>query len=812
MPEEFHLPKLAKPPRLQLSKSKEDGEDKENVQPTTGGNVSFASSDHGDDTEDLTNLLKTSVVKIIVKPKPGTVLPHAPVTSKTTQDIPDGSLADILRIPVAGVAALPEEKEPLDAHATQPISPPPGPPPESKPAPAPSATGLGWLRIHPLVFLSIPVTLLVIGVVFWLALRAEQPTPGEGAKRPPPRQRDEAIRYENMDAANVKLLDDQGREALLACIDKAAQDGNWERVLNVSGKALSAGIGDAGTLWLRCGQAHAAMEKEKEAVAAYRQAVAAGVQDLPTMLLVARADLADKKPDAALSVLRAAVVSFPDDKEIRLLTGEACLLLGKEEDALMAWRNLSEIDFPDELLRQHLQLLRRHNETGESYRFSLYAARKFHEYRDFLTAAECAPDIDQRLFVLAEAAGIFRENPERDRLALLRAESMLEAGKKAEAAILLKSLRLSDQSPEFLPHLAELTARVGTMDGLRDVWTEIRQLYPSDVALHEKLVKMLIQTGGRPQVRNLYGQWVTEEPRRPLPHYIFALAVDDDDLALSSLDQALSLKPDFYEAAFAAAELCRRHGESDRAERYYQTTLRLRPVHREARLGLALNNISRDGTSALRAYEEYLSRLGISRVEALPELLTLAQFLPTSATAEALLAEMAGLPEMADLYRRQRVRTKLIYQQLTDQDFLGDYPPELREYHILHLLGKGRLRDVLMMPTPKEDFPEFWKVFLCWREGIDVWRDNAMQLRAKHPADPLVEAATGLWLGTLTPTAAAAFLPRLSTEQKPVLALIIAERYRIEGNRTKARIEFLRAARLAGIGPYTQVIRWFSEN
>jgi hypothetical protein len=235
-------------------------------------------------------------------------------------------------------------------------------------------------------------------------------------------------------------------------------------------------------------------------------------------------------------------------------------------------------------------------------------------------------------------------------------------------------------------------------------------------------------------------------------------------------------------------------------------------VYREARFGLALNNISRDGTSALRAYEEYLVRLEVPRAEALPELLTLSQFLPTSASAEALLAEMAGLPEMADLYRRELIRTKLIYQQLTDQDFLGNYPRELRECHILYLLGQGRLGEILMMPTPKEDFPEFWKVFLCWRQGIDVWRDNALQLRAKHPDDPLIEAATGLWLRTLTPDAAAAFLPRIPAEQKPVLVLMIAERYRTEGNRTKARIEFLRATRLAGISPYTQVIRWFSEN
>jgi tetratricopeptide (TPR) repeat protein len=809
MPEELQLPKLAKPPRLRLSQGKEDKDGKEGeASAPPGGNVYFAASDHGSDTEDLTKLLKPSAIKLMVKPKPGTALPHAPVASASTQDVPEGSLADILRIPIAGVAIVPEEV-PADAHDTQPLDLPEAPPVPAPPAP--SLLSRLRLRFHPLVFLAIPVGLLLMGVATWMVWQTEQAPVGEGAKRPP-RRRDEAIRYENMDPGQVKLLEGKEREDLLACIDKAADDGNWERLLNLSGKALAAGFGDAGTLWLRCGQAYATMEKEKEAIAAYRQAIAAGVQNVSAMLLVARANLVEKRLDAAVSVLRAAAVAFPDDKEVRLLTGEACLALGDEDGALVAWRNLSEIDFPDDLLRLHLQLLRRKNETSESYRFFLYAARKFHDYRDFLTAAECAPDLDQRLFVLAEAASFFRENPERDRLALLRAETMLAAGKKEEAAILLKSLRLGDQSPEFLPRLAELTARAGTMDGLRDVWMEIRHLYPSDIALHEKLVKMLIETGGRQQARNLYGRWVTEEPRSPLPNYIFGLLVEDDDLALSSLDQALSLKPDFHEAAFAAAELCRRRGEHSRAERYYQTTLRLRPVHREARYGLALNNISRDGTSALRAYEEYLSRIGISRGEALPELLTLAQFLPTPAAAEALLAEMAEVPGMADLHRRQRIRTKLIYQQLTDQDFLGDDSPELREYHILYLLGKGRLRDVLLLPTPKEAFPEFWKVFLCWREGIDVWRGNAMQLRAKHPGDPFVEAATGLWLRTLTPEAAAAFLPRLSIDQKPILALMIAERYRSEGNRTKARIEYLRAARLAGVSPSTQVIRWFSEN
>ncbi len=751
------------------------------------------------DTENLTKLLK-----------PASTQPEAPITSARGGDLPDGSLADLLRIPVASPAVTPPEPEPepeSTAVAREEVPPTP-----SGSIPSARERAGRWFRVHPRVLLAIPVVLLAMGIFAWWSIQSvAHETPGEGAKRPPPR-RDPAVRFENMDVERVKALGEADRQAMLAAIGTAVDQDNWQRILNLGGKALEAGIGDPGELWLRLGQAHVALSQEAQAHIAFHHAVAHGARDLAAMLFLARRALAAGNAAGALPVLRDAAAAFPDEKDIFLLTGQACLALERETEALAAWRRLAEVDFPDELLPVHLALLRRHGDTAETFRFALFAARKNQQAKDYLMAAENAPDVDQRLFVLAEAAGLFRDNPERDRIALLRAENMLDAGRKAEAAMLLKSLRLEDQPPESLPRLAELTVRAGSIDALRDVWTEIRRLYPNDVALHERLSAMLVETGGRQQVRSLYGRWVADEPAHPLPRYIFALGLEDDELALATLEEALSRNPNFAEAAFAAGELARRLGDHDRAARHYQTAMRLRPGHRETRYGLAMNNISRDGADALRAYESFLVGQRVPRHEALPQLLALAQQLPSPAAAEIVLTEMAEIPELADLYRRQRVRTRLIYQQLTDQDFAGGYPRELREYHILHLLGQGRLGEVLMMPTPKEDFPEFWKVFLCWRDDIDIWRDNARLLLAKHPGDPLVEGAVGLWLRTLTPEAAAALLPRIPSERRPVLALMIAERHRQDKNRTRARIEYLRALRIAGVSPYAQCIRWFSEH
>jgi tetratricopeptide (TPR) repeat protein len=785
---------MAKPPRRRLSSSSQkEAEDAANQ----GSATVFFETEGMSDTENLTKLLK-----------PASTQPEVPITSPKGGDLPDGSLADLLRIPVAAPAVIPPEPEPEPKAEMR-----------SPAVVVPTVAAVSvwvrakqWLRDHRRVLLAIPLALVAMGIFAWWNFQSVvRETPGEGAKRPPPR-RDAGIRFENMDVERVKVLGEGDRQAMLAAIGTAVQQGNWQRILNLGGKALEAGFGDPGELWLRLGEAHVALSQEGEAHVAFHHAVANGARDLPAMLFLARRALAAGNAASALPVLRDAAAAFPDEKDIFLLTGQACLALERETEALAAWRRLAEVDFPDELLPIHLALLRRHGDTAETFRFALFTARKNQQAKDYLMAAENAPDVDQRLFVLAEAAGLFRDNPDRDKIALLRAESMLDAGKRNEAAMLLKSLRLEDQPAESLPRLAELTVRAGSIDALRDVWMEIRRLYPNDVALHERLSTMLVETGGRQQVRSLYGRWMADEPTQPLPRYIFALGLDDDELALSTLEEALSRNPSFAEATFAAGELARRLGDHDRAARHYQAAMRLRPGHRETRYGLAMNNIARDGADALRAYESFLVGQRVPRHEALPQLLALAQQLPGPAAAEIVLAEMATIPELADLHRRQRVRTRLIYQQVTDQDFAGGYPRELREYHILHLLGQGRLGEVLMMPTPKEDFPEFWKVFLCWRDDIDIWRDNARLLLAKHPGDPLVEGAVGLWLRTLAPEAAAALLPRVPTEKRPVLVLMIAERHRHDKNRTRARIEYLRALRIAGVSPYVQCIRWFSEH
>ena len=80
------------------------------------------------------------------------------------------------------------------------------------------------------------------------------------------------------------------------------------------------------------------------------------------------------------------------------------------------------------------------------------------------------------------------------------------------------------------------------------------------------------------------------------------------------------------------------------------------------------------------------------------------------------------LDSLKEFTKRESIRMKLIYSSIKKSDFTDVNDPIIKKYYMIYLLGNGEYREIMSIPTKKEDFPDFWKVLVCWKQEIPSWR------------------------------------------------------------------------------------------
>ena len=130
----------------------------------------------------------------------------------------------------------------------------------------------------------------------------------------------------------------------------------------------------------------------------------------------------------------------------------------------------------------------------------------------------------------------------------------------------------------------------------------------------------------------------------------------------------------------------------------------------------------------------------------------------------------------------------------------------------MYLLGQGKINEVMMVPILQKEFPEFWKVFICWRKDIASWRENSLLIESKNQDNKAYMISAKLWQGLISPAEAESLISDISYEERPLLFFMIAERYRKDGNRIKSSIFYQAAIKFKPPNIYKHVAEYFKDN
>ncbi|HUP03599.1 MAG TPA: tetratricopeptide repeat protein [Bryobacteraceae bacterium] len=307
---------------------------------------------------------------------------------------------------------------------------------------------------------------------------------------------------------------------------------------------------------------------EKNAREAYRNAVAADPADATANLNLARFALRTQDGAEALGYLNRLPPDRQKAPQVAVLMAESLYLAHKNAEADAVVDRLTAAAKADPSLAYSLGM-------------ALGSAGQFDKSETFLSTALSAAPTDFNLLyhvgVAASRAGhneraleaidaALREQP--DSVDALYAEAWAEEGLgKRTAAIppLVHALKLAPRRADIQKLLAIVTSELKAWHDAADAWNRYLELVPGDEEARRERGLAVARTGQFEEGEADIDWYLERHPDDATGHYELGLALLDEDQtrALSELDKAVSLKPDFAEARSTRGSVYYQQGKAD---------------------------------------------------------------------------------------------------------------------------------------------------------------------------------------------------------------------------------------------------------
>jgi len=585
----------------------------------------------------------------------------------------------------------------------------------------------------------------------------------------------------------------EAMEAELAKADHFAAANDWEQALPLYQALAERNFFKPVFIKPLLGRCLAKLGRNEEALAAYREALAAGGAEPPVIAAAAELMLGMNLPDDAVAALQAGIQANPEQPLLLAMLAEASHRQGNPRQALETFQKLKRDDLNERQLDILGRLLIADGRREEARKVFFYSAKRYNLFSAYLAAAELAPKPADRIEIMANASGKLTDKREVNAALVMLARYLNEAGRKGDALSQLAQVDVAALQPKDIAALADLAVTLeAPLELFEKVALRLQESFANEAEPHMVFQDRLCQARREPQLLDWYGKWWAKRPNNAVVNFLYGRVLRSGSEAIARLRQATVIKPEFLLAWQALAEACYTGKQWRDAETAYAACCQLDPGQRDNRLRLALvqlyGNLADPG-QVVDDFASYLQEQQVAEPEPTRLLLDLAQRLPDPARADRYLERLRLLPGMATEYRAQRLRTDLIFGRLTDADFNDPVPRAAREIQQLYLLGKGRTKEVLMMPTPAEDFPEFWKVFLCRLGNLD-WQDNAVRLLERYQGSPnsTVALLVSMWLGQRSATDVRALAHLIPPDQEALFYFILAEEFRRINNPVAAKV------------------------
>jgi hypothetical protein len=323
--------------------------------------------------------------------------------------------------------------------------------------------------------------------------------------------------------------------------------------------------------------------------------------------------------------------------------------------------------------------------------------------------------------------------------------------------------------------------------------------YPEELPIQLKVIEKMKALQIEDTAASLCREWQEQNPKLSNGLYLASLWAETDEERGDLLAKAVAAKP-FLDAAFRDySAIISAQGDRAALERFYEEWLSNSPLDRDVCRRLADLKIERGLQEAgVLRVQQILQSRDVSRSEIAARLVFSAQQLPSKALAEGYALDLKGDSSHFNEYELARIRNKAIYGTLSEEDFAeGFYPSEVRYYHMLFLLSKNRESEVTRIPTPPADFPDFWKVYIAWRNEDSIWQELCERLLARHEKDErsFIPLIARVWLKQVDPDTARKEIDSLRREDQPIARYLLAEVFQKQKVRTKASVLYQSALR-----------------
>lgn len=608
-----------------------------------------------------------------------------------------------------------------------------------------------------------------------------------------------AEKMQKLSAAEKAKTEREEKKKKIAAILKSAQstlkDGDAEKAMELFNKVLTIdkNSSSAYTGIARCYETMKDIEKARKN---YKKAIKNTPVTSTPYTRLASLLIKDKKIDEATQLLQEGREKSPADPQILITIGDLHYAAGEYEKALEAYNSVKErSSFPENTVKRYSSLLSK-NSKQQAKALLIFSGRKFKNADFFISASKLATSPNERVMILVKALkSLPKESKDISEIAFLLAEARIENGDKKAASETLHSIDLSKLDKKYCSKLIALAVKTGMSD-IKDYCLKLLKSNPHEVPLQEAILKELEKEQSPEELLAIYSAWLQDNSEDHVANYLYALALGDSLSAAKYFRQALAIKPNFYEALVEVAKIEMNNNQLNYAKMKLIKAIKQRHDAKLPHKLLAIIEI-RQGkeTEALKNYKEFLDSITMSKAEKIVELLEVSLHMKTPDQADKYLIQLKAIPSMHQKWREYNAEKKLIFGGAGPTDFAGAKTGKMRQYYILYILSKGQYSTLINLRTSKEEFPEFWKIYIMKKKKIATWKKLAELYLQKNirTGDRAKLLITSMWLKKKTPEEIEKQIKRLPLEKKGITYALIAEEYVNEKKTTKAIIRFKKA-------------------
>lgn len=539
------------------------------------------------------------------------------------------------------------------------------------------------------------------------------------------------------------------------------------------------------------GQCLSGMDKKEDALKSLDESIQAGSTDIQAYALKLELLNALGKPDEAGTFIEELKKKFPDITVARPYVAENLSLRNMNNEALEEFKKCQRID----LSARHLRIFAKISEkisAREASTLYIYSGKKFQDISSFKEAIRLNPKLSDKIEIMKDAVLALKAGPKKSQCNLLLAELLLKDGKKKEVETIMTETDPSSFPADLCVAYIKILTSLSMNEKIKTDLPAMLEKNYSNLDFSRD-VQDVLKGSASDEFKTEIFRTVYDKNKDAVSEYLYGRALGNSPVAKDYFQAAIKKNPLFDSAWFEMGKCFMHERNWKSAVESFSKTAEIDKFNMEARFLLDLSRLYKgDGEPAVKDYENYLGERNGMDEKGMMKLLSLAQRLDDPKLSGEYLKMIQANPALKKQHMFAEIKNKFMYGSLSDADFIDGFPGQSRQIYILYLLSNSRESEVLNLITPPEDFPDFWKVFLCWKKDVPGWKENAELLVEKHKksGQKALELIASMWLDKLSPDTLREFASKIPYEDEPIFYWMLAEKYLKDNNKTKAKVCF----------------------